>query len=94
MFVSCFHFAFVKLLNLLIISTFTSSGTIFLGGPPLVYAATGERVTAEQLGGATLHCRVSGVTDHFAHTEEEGLAMARDIVATLNLHGKTLWILV
>ena len=54
----------------------------------MVYAATGERVTAEELGGASLHCKVSGVTDHFAATEEEGLSTARDIIATLNLDGK------
>ena len=45
-------------------------GTIFLGGPPLVKAATGEIVTAEQLGGADLHCRTSGVTDHLADNDE------------------------
>ncbi|XP_071490313.1 biotin-dependent 3-methylcrotonyl-coenzyme A carboxylase beta1 subunit-like [Diadema antillarum] len=60
-------------------------GTIFLGGPPLVQAATGEVVTAENLGGATLHCRVSGVTDHFAATEEEAFAMGRDAVSTFNV---------
>nr|XP_054764258.1 methylcrotonoyl-CoA carboxylase beta chain, mitochondrial-like [Lytechinus pictus] len=60
-------------------------GTIFLGGPPLVQAATGERVTSEDLGGATLHCRVSGCTDHFAATEEEGFAMGRDSISTLNI---------
>ncbi|XP_041360194.1 biotin-dependent 3-methylcrotonyl-coenzyme A carboxylase beta1 subunit-like isoform X2 [Gigantopelta aegis] len=61
------------------------SGTIFLGGPPLVQAATGEVVTAEELGGATLHCRVSGCTDYFAETEPEAFEMARDIVTSLNL---------
>ncbi len=60
------------------------NGTIFLGGPPLVKAATGEDVTAEDLGGADVHSRVSGVTDHYAQDEEEALAMARDIVETLN----------
>lgn len=60
-------------------------GTIFLGGPPLVRAATGERVTPEELGGATLHCNVSGLTDHFAATEQDGFEMIRDIVLTLNL---------
>ncbi|CAK8676184.1 unnamed protein product [Clavelina lepadiformis] len=65
------------------------TGTIFLGGPPLVYAATGEKVTAEELGGATLHCKVSGCADHFAETEEEALSKARDIIATLNLSGLT-----
>ncbi|XP_030851644.1 methylcrotonoyl-CoA carboxylase beta chain, mitochondrial [Strongylocentrotus purpuratus] len=60
-------------------------GTIFLAGPPLVHAATGERVSAEDLGGATLHCRVSGCTDHFASTEEEGFTMGRDSISTLNV---------
>lgn len=56
------------------------NGTVFLGGPPLVAAATGERVTAEQLGGADLHCRTSGVTDHYAETEEQALAIVRQIL--------------
>ncbi|XP_042229498.1 methylcrotonoyl-CoA carboxylase beta chain, mitochondrial-like [Homarus americanus] len=63
----------------------TRIGTIFLGGPPLVKAATGEEITAEDLGGATVHCSVSGVTDYFAGTEEEGFDIVRDIVATLNI---------
>ncbi|RME73727.1 MAG: hypothetical protein D6776_06510, partial [Planctomycetota bacterium] len=58
-------------------------GTIFLGGPPLVRAATGEVVSAEELGGADVHCRRSGVTDHYAHDELEALAMCREIVADL-----------
>jgi 3-methylcrotonyl-CoA carboxylase beta subunit len=58
-------------------------GTIFLGGPPLVKAATGEDVTAEQLGGADLHCRTSGVTDHYAANDEEALMIARRVIATL-----------
>ncbi|UYV64270.1 hypothetical protein LAZ67_3000113 [Cordylochernes scorpioides] len=53
-------------------------GTIFLGGPPLVRAATGEVVTEEELGGADLHCRVSGVTDFFAETEEEAFQQCRE----------------
>lgn len=57
-------------------------GTIFLGGPPLVKAATGEEVTAEQLGGADLHCRTSGVTDHYALNDEQALQIARRIVAS------------
>ncbi|MHC4389712.1 MAG: carboxyl transferase domain-containing protein, partial [Planctomycetota bacterium] len=61
------------------------NGTIFLGGPPLVRAATGEVVTAEDLGGADVHCRRSGVTDHYAHDDDEALAMARAIVADLNI---------
>ena len=58
-------------------------GTIFLGGPPLVKAATGEVVSAEDLGGGDLHSRISGVTDHLAGDDTEALAMVRDIVATL-----------
>ncbi|MBA2537878.1 MAG: methylcrotonoyl-CoA carboxylase [Actinobacteria bacterium] len=60
------------------------TGTIFLGGPPLVKAATGEEVTAEELGGADVHSRVSGVTDHYAVSDEHALALAREIVANLN----------
>ena len=58
-------------------------GTIFLGGPPLVKAATGEEVTAEDLGGGDLHSRTSGVTDHLADDDEHALAIVRSIVATL-----------
>ncbi|MEU8357882.1 carboxyl transferase domain-containing protein [Nonomuraea sp. NPDC048882] len=58
-------------------------GTIFLGGPPLVKAATGEDVTAEELGGGDLHARVSGVTDHLAEDDAHALAIVRDIVSTL-----------
>ena len=60
------------------------TGTIFLGGPPLVKSATGEDVTAEDLGGATVHCRESGVTDHFAEDDQHALEITRGIVATLN----------
>ncbi len=60
------------------------TGTIFLGGPPLVKAATGEEVTAEELGGADVHTRISGVADHFAEDDEHALEIVRDIVATLN----------
>jgi 3-methylcrotonyl-CoA carboxylase beta subunit len=56
-------------------------GTIFLAGPPLVKAATGEIVTAEDLGGADVHTRISGVADHLANDDEHALALARDIVA-------------
>jgi 3-methylcrotonyl-CoA carboxylase beta subunit len=63
-------------------------GTIFLGGPPLVKAATGEVVSAEDLGGADVHARISGVADHYAHNDEHALSMARDIVATLNRQKK------
>jgi 3-methylcrotonyl-CoA carboxylase beta subunit len=58
-------------------------GTIFLGGPPLVRAATGEVVTAEELGGGELHSRTSGVTDHLADNDEHALEIVRQIVATL-----------
>jgi 3-methylcrotonyl-CoA carboxylase beta subunit len=58
-------------------------GTIFLGGPPLVKAATGEIVTAEELGGGDVHARVSGVVDHLAADDAEALAIVRSIVATL-----------
>ena len=58
-------------------------GTIFLGGPPLVKAATGEIVTAEELGGGDLHSRISGVTDHLADDDAHALRIVRDIVATL-----------
>jgi 3-methylcrotonyl-CoA carboxylase beta subunit len=59
-------------------------GTIFLGGPPLVKAATGEEVSAEDLGGADLHSRTSGVTDHYAMDDRHALAIARQIVSNLN----------
>ena len=59
-------------------------GTIFLAGPPLVKAATGEVVSAEDLGGAELHSRTSGVTDHLAESDDHALALARRIVAGLN----------
>jgi 3-methylcrotonyl-CoA carboxylase beta subunit len=59
-------------------------GTIFLGGPPLVKAATGETVTAEELGGADVHARKSGVADHYAEDDEDALAIARRIVSHLN----------
>jgi 3-methylcrotonyl-CoA carboxylase beta subunit len=59
-----------------------------LGGPPLVKAATGEEVTAEELGGADVHTSKSGVADHFAETEEDALEQARHIVATLNYQSK------
>jgi 3-methylcrotonyl-CoA carboxylase beta subunit len=59
-------------------------GTIFLGGPPLVKAATGEVVSAEDLGGGDVHTRLSGVADHLAHNDTHALALARNVVATLN----------
>ncbi|KAJ3063598.1 Methylcrotonoyl-CoA carboxylase beta chain, mitochondrial [Podochytrium sp. JEL0797] len=61
-----------------------NQGTIFLAGPPLVKAATGEEVSAEELGGADLHCRTSGVTDHLAHNDAHALLTARRIIANLN----------
>ncbi len=60
------------------------TGTIFLGGPPLVKAATGEDVTAEELGGADVHARRSGVVDHYAEDDPHALQIVRDIVSTLN----------
>ena len=59
------------------------TGTIFLGGPPLVKAATGEDVTAEELGGADVHTRLSGVADHFAEDDDHAIEILRDIVETL-----------
>ena len=61
-----------------------NQGTIFLGGPPLVKAATGEIVDAETLGGGSVHSRISGVTDHLADDDTHALAIARDIVMNLN----------
>jgi acetyl-CoA carboxylase carboxyltransferase component len=60
------------------------TGTIFIGGPPLVKAATGQDVTAEELGGADVHTRRSGVADHFATSDEHALAIAREIVRNLD----------
>ncbi|WP_442927978.1 carboxyl transferase domain-containing protein [Microbacterium sp. MMO-10] len=60
-----------------------NQGTIFLGGPPLVKAATGEVVSAEDLGGGEVHTRISGVADHLAEDDEDALRIVRDIVATL-----------
>lgn len=65
------------------------TGTIFLGGPPLVKAATGEEVSAEDLGGADVHCRESGVSDHYAHDDQEAIHMVRSIVENLNRPTKT-----
>src|SRR5437879_525547 len=61
-------------------------GTIFLGGPPLVKAATGEEVTAEELGGADVHTRISGVADHFAEDDYDAIAIVRNIVENLRLN--------
>ena len=66
-------------------------GTIFLGGPPLVKAATGEVVSAEDLGGGELHARTSGVTDHLAEDDAHALQIVRDIVATLPVPTARAW---
>jgi 3-methylcrotonyl-CoA carboxylase beta subunit len=60
------------------------TGTIFLGGPPLVKAATGELVSAEELGGADVHTRISGLADHYAHSDADALAILRRMVGNLN----------
>src|SRR3989338_7395589 len=62
--------------------------TIFLAGPPLVKAATGEIVSAENLGGAEVHCRISGVSDHYAQNDEHALAITRRIVSHFNIQKK------
>lgn len=67
------------------------TGTIFLGGPPLVKAATGEDVTAEELGGADVHTRLSGVADHYAEDDEDALEICRSIIATLPRRETPLW---
>jgi 3-methylcrotonyl-CoA carboxylase beta subunit len=68
-----------------------NQGTIFLGGPPLVKAATGEEVTAEELGGGELHSRVSGVTDHLATDDAHALQIVRSIVSTLGPRAPVPW---
>ncbi len=68
-------------------------GTIFLGGTPLVKAATGEEVSAEDLGGADVHTRLSGVADHLAENDEHALGIVRQIVANLNREKRTPWTL-
>src|SRR5579884_2774891 len=67
------------------------TGTIFIGGPPLVKAATGEVVTAEELGGADVHTRISGVADYFAVNDEHALALARSIVAHIPQRKEPPW---
>jgi 3-methylcrotonyl-CoA carboxylase beta subunit len=67
-------------------------GTIFLGGPPLVKAATGEEVTAEELGGGELHAKTSGVVDHLAEDDDHALRIVRSIVATLPAKPATPWL--
>jgi len=64
---------------------FRSQGTIFLAGPPLVKAATGEIISAEDLGGADVHARISGVVDHYATSDDHALTIARTIVSNLNI---------
>src|SRR5579864_8151153 len=66
-----------------------NQGTIFLGGPPLVKAATGEVVSAEELGGADVHSRISGVTDHYALSDEQALGICREIVTHLGYRKHT-----
>lgn len=66
-------------------------GTIFLGGPPLVKAAIGEQVTAEELGGGEMHARRSGVVDHLAEDDEHALEILRDIVRTLPAPARPAW---
>lgn len=61
-----------------------NQGTVFLGGPPLVKAATGETVSAEELGGALVHCKTSGVTDYIAEDDQHALVIARQLIANLN----------
>ncbi|UCH90279.1 MAG: methylcrotonoyl-CoA carboxylase [Thermoplasmata archaeon] len=65
------------------------TGTIFLGGPPLVKAATGADVTPEELGGADVHCRTSGVSDHYVESDEDAIQIARNITENLNRPPKT-----
>src|SRR5215831_12461121 len=65
-----------------------NQGTIFLGGPPLVKAATGEEVTAEQLGGADVHCRISGVADHYAQNDADALRIVRDVFRSIPVTSK------
>jgi acetyl-CoA carboxylase carboxyltransferase component len=67
------------------------TGTIFIGGPPLVKAATGQDVSAEELGGADVHARESGVADHYATSDEHALAIARRIVANLHSRKQVPW---
>jgi len=62
------------------------TGTIFLGGPPLVKAATGEEVSAEELGGADVHTRISGVADHFAEDDDHAISIVRNIVENVRYH--------
>ncbi len=65
-----------------------NEGTIFLAGPPLVKAATGEEVTAEELGGADVHCRISGVADHYAQNDADALRLVREIFQSIPLSNR------
>ncbi len=65
-----------------------NQATIFIGGPPLVKAATGEEVTAEELGGADVHSKISGVSDHYAHNDKHALDIARNIVENIGVRPK------
>jgi acetyl-CoA carboxylase carboxyltransferase component len=67
------------------------TGTIFIGGPPLVKAATGQEVSAEELGGADVHARLSGVADHYATSDEHALALVRQIVRNLQRRKEAPW---
>jgi acetyl-CoA carboxylase carboxyltransferase component len=67
------------------------TGTIFIGGPPLVKAATGQEVSAQELGGADVHTRRSGVADHYATSDEHALALVRSVVRNLNRRKKLPW---
>ena len=66
-----------------------NQGTIFLAGPPLVKAATGEEVTAEELGGADVHCRISGVADHYAQDDADALRLVRDVFRSIPARKKS-----
>src|SRR6202048_5159321 len=68
-----------------------NQGTLFLGAPPLVKAATGEVVSAEDLGGGELHSKISGVTDHLAHDDRDALRIIRGIVSTLGPREPRIW---
>jgi 3-methylcrotonyl-CoA carboxylase beta subunit len=65
-----------------------NEGTIFLAGPPLVKAATGEEVTAEELGGADVHCRISGVADHYAQNDADAIRIVRDVFRSIPIPRK------
>ena len=65
-----------------------SNSSIYLGGPPLVKAATGEEITSEELGGADVHCRHSGVADYMANNEKEAILLARNIISNINAENK------